>query len=79
MAPEKYGMYERTVVYHVYTKINFPEPMPHENKFPERTHAENKLSVQTKFENPFPPPPPPLRSNSRPLTYCVPKAPMYNR
>ena len=42
----------------VYTKINFPEPMPHENKFPGRAHAENKLSVQTKCDSP---PPPPLR------------------
>ena len=26
--------------------------MPHENKFPVRDHAENKLSVQTKFDSP---------------------------
>ena len=44
-----------TVFYHVYTKINFPEPMPHENKFPDRAHAEKKLSVQTKFYSPPPP------------------------
>ena len=34
-----------TVVYHVYTKINLPEPMPHENKFTDRAHAENKLNL----------------------------------
>ena len=40
--------------------------MPHENKFPGRAHAENKLSVQTKFDSP--PPPHPSEPNSRPLT-----------
>ena len=40
--------------------------MPHENKFSGRAHAENKLSVQTKFDSP--PPPPPSESNGRPLT-----------
>ena len=33
--------------------------MSHENKFPGRAHAENKLSVQTKFDSL---PPPPLQS-----------------
>ena len=28
--------------------------MPHENKCPGRAHAENKLSVQTKFDSPHP-------------------------
>ena len=28
--------------------------MPHENKFPGRVHAENELSVQTKFDSPHP-------------------------
>ena len=28
--------------------------MPHENKFPGRAHAENILSVQTKFDSPPP-------------------------
>ena len=37
--------------------------MPHENKFPDRAHAENKLSVQTKFDTP-----PLSESNSRPFT-----------
>ena len=49
-------------------KINFPEPMPHENKFPDRAHAENKLSVQTKFDSP--PPPPPQNQIVIPL-HCV--------
>ena len=38
--------------------------MPHENKFPDRAHAENKLSVQTKLDSP-----PPSESNSLPLTF----------
>ena len=38
--------------------------MPHENKFPDLAHAENKLSVQTKFDGP------PSESNSRPLALC---------
>ena len=29
--------------------------MPHEIKFPDRAHAENELSVQTKFASPPPP------------------------
>ena len=37
--------------------------MPHENKFPGRAHAENKLSVQIKFDSPLP-----SESNSCPLT-----------
>ena len=37
--------------------------MPHENKFPGRAHAENKLSVQTKFDIP-----PFSESNGRLLT-----------
>ena len=46
------------MVYHaVNMKINFPEPMPRENKFSGRAHAENKLSVQTKFDSTPPPPP----------------------
>ena len=40
-------------------KINFAEPMPHENNFSGRADAENKLSVQTKF--------PLSESNGRPL------------
>ena len=39
--------------------------MLHENKFPDRAHAENKLSVQTKFDSS---PPPTSESNNRPLT-----------
>ena len=42
--------------------------MHQENKFPGRAPAENKLSVQTKFDSPPTPPPPPPESSSRPLT-----------
>ena len=31
--------------------------MPHENTFSGRTYAENKFSVQLKFDSPSPPPP----------------------
>ena len=34
---------------------HFAGVMPHENKFPGRAHAKNKLSVQTKFDSTPPP------------------------
>ena len=57
-------------------KLIFPEPILHEKKFSSRADAENKLSVQTKFDSLTAPPI--SESIGRLLTLCS-KGPKYNR
>ena len=64
-----------TVIYHVYTKINFPEPSHMKINFPaEPTPKINYLSKQNLTA-------PPLPSQNQMVVslHCVPQAPKYNR